>query len=67
MNNIFSITCIFKLNETIAKRSWRNLQINVNNSPILIKEIFNFPFMDIARKIAKIESSSHMATHGQWA
>jgi hypothetical protein len=65
-NSIFGITCIFKLNETIARRSWRNLQINVDNSSILIKEIFNFPFSDVTGQIANIESSGHTATHCQW-
>lgn len=45
----------FKLDETIAWRARRDLQFNVQNTPILVKQIFNFIFFDVSRKVSHVD------------
>jgi hypothetical protein len=53
-NGILCITCIFKLNETVARRPRRKLQVNFNNRSILVKYIFDVPLSKIDGEISNI-------------
>lgn len=63
MNCIFSISRILKLDEGIARRSWWDLQIDLNNRSILTEQIFDFSLADIAGKVPDVYGSTRTAAH----
>uniref|UniRef100_A0A7C9AY94 Uncharacterized protein n=1 Tax=Opuntia streptacantha TaxID=393608 RepID=A0A7C9AY94_OPUST len=63
MHRIFSISFIFELNKCIAWRPWWDLQINVNNWAILIKEILHFSLTDVTWKVANIDGAINTSSH----
>jgi hypothetical protein len=51
---ILSISSIIKLNEAITGWTWWQLQINVYDSPILVKQILDLTLTYVTGKIANI-------------
>lgn len=51
---ILCISRIIKLDEAITGWTWWQLQINVYDSPILVKQIFNLTLTYVTREISNI-------------
>lgn len=63
VNCIISIPRILKLDEGVARRSWWDLQIDLDNRSILTEQIFDFSLADIAGKVPDVDSSARTAAH----
>jgi hypothetical protein len=63
MNCIFSITGIFKLDESKSRWPWGDLQVNFNYPSILVEQILHLPLPDITREVPNVNGSAPTPTH----
>jgi len=63
MNRIFSITGIFKLDESKARWPWVDLQVNLNDPSILVEQILHLPLPDIPGEVPDVNSPAPAPAH----
>jgi hypothetical protein len=64
INCIFCIARVFKLNKSITRRPWRNFQVDIHDTTILVEEILNFPLADVAWEVAHVYRAAVPSGHG---
>jgi hypothetical protein len=55
LDGIFSIPRMLKLNKAITWRPRWNLQFNIDNAAILVKDIFNLMFPNVTGQVTNID------------